>query len=481
MLGYIILGIVIAIVVIFLLVLFVRTVRFKPEKEAPVEAEDIQVNREKIVDDMVSMIQCKTISARNPAHMDMAEFEKFQKLLEERYPLVHKHFELKKLGLNGLLYYMKGKSSNQPSVCMSHYDVVPVDEGGWEKPAFGGIVENGEIWGRGTLDTKCSLLAIMEAAEQLLAEGYVPEQDLYFSFSGEEEVDGRSCDAIVSYFKERGITPAFVLDEGGAVVDNVFPGVKEACAMIGIAEKGSVNVNFTMKGNGGHASAPPSHTLLGELSQAVTAIEAHPFKCQFTKPVLELFDTMGRHSTFFYRMIFANLWIFAPVLDRICKKAGGELNAMLRTTAAVTKMEGSKAYNVLPSTASFGVNMRLLGEDTTESAIAYLKQIIKNDRVEVQAVNRGKPSIVSDTNCVGWDKLKLAIRKTWPEALVSPYLMVGGTDASYYCKITDKIYRFSPMQLTDEEMARIHGHNERVSVDNLVKMVQFYVRMLKLL
>lgn len=465
----------------FVLVLLVRTIAFKPAPLPPAERSEVTLDREKIISDMADMIRCRTVSDRDPENVDWSEFEKFQALLADRFPRIHECCTLEKIGASGLLYHLSGKSADKPSVCMAHYDVVPVNEEGWSKPAFDGIIENDCLWGRGTLDTKGTLCGVMEALEQLLSEGYIPDNDLYLSFSGEEEVDGDSCRQIVSTLESRGIVPAIVVDEGGAVVDHVFPGVPGQCALIGIAEKGGVSMKFSMTSKGGHASTPPPHTILGQLSRAACRMESKPFPAYLSKPVRQMFDTLGRHSTFLYRLIFANLWCFKPVLDMICKASGGELNAMMRTTVAVTRMEGSPAYNVLPPKASLGVNLRLMENESSQSAAAYLENVIKNPDIQWEIVSAMEPSPCSDTACEEYGKLQTAIRQTWPEAIVSPYLMMACSDSRHYNRITDRVYRFSAMHLSKEERAMIHGNDERIPLDTLVKTAEFYVRLLKLL
>ena len=471
--------IILAVILLFIGVLLIRTALFHPHEEPGLIEGEVKVNKEKTIKDMSDLIKCRTVSYQDKSKIDWKEFEKLQNLLKERFPRVHEACSLEKIGSTGLLYYLKGKKKENPRVLMAHYDVVPVDEKGWDKPAFEGLVEDGLLWGRGTLDTKGTLCGIFEALEALLGEGYVPAHDLYLSFSGEEEVEGTSCPEIVAYLKEKGIKPAFVLDEGGAVVEKVFPGVDKPCALIGVGEKVGMNVELTMESGGGHASTPPEHTILGQLSKAVVEIERHPFKPQFTKPVKEMFDTLGRYSGFGLKIVFANLWCFLPLLNLFCKKAGGELNAMMRTTCAVTRMEGSKAFNVLPPKAAVGMNIRLLGEDTPEKAVAHLKRIIKNDKIKISVQHAMQASGDSDTACEEWQTLKRVVHTTWPEAIVSPYLMMACSDSRHYSKITDRIYKFSAMALSKEERGMIHGNNERVPVATMIKTVEFYMRLFK--
>lgn len=477
---YILLGLAV-VLVIFLGVIVVRALLFRPQPEGEVSPVPVTVDKEKITADMVEMIRCKTVSNRDEALVDRAEFEKFEKLLFDRFPAVTAAAVFEKIGKTGLLFHIKGKSDAAPTVLMAHYDVVPVDQDGWEKDAFAGIVENGVIWGRGTIDTKGTLLGVMEAADAAIKDGFVPENDLYLAFSGEEEVDGDSCREIVSYLEQNGITPAFVLDEGGAVVENVFPGVKEACAVVGITEKCGLSLDLTLLSNGGHASTPPPKTVMGKLSKAVCRLEGHPFPCRLTPAAKGLFDTLGRRSTFAYRLIFANLWCFMPVLDLICRLSGGELNALIRTTVAVTRMQGSDAYNVLPPKGKVGLNLRLLSGETVEEATARVKKVIKNEDIAVSIVSALEPSTCSPTDSPAWEKLCTAVAQTFDKTVVSPYLMMACSDSRHYCRITDKVYRFSPMRLSKEERKMIHGNNERIPVDTLAETVAFYTRLLKML
>jgi len=467
-------------VAVFLAVIILRAAAFRPPAGAPIEADEVEVDAEAVAGRLAAMVRCKTVSSRDERLTDSGEFERFRKTINELYPNVHRNCEVRRVGESGLLYTFKGKSGAAPVVFMSHYDVVTADEPAWEKPPFGGVIEDGVLWGRGTLDTKGTLCGILEAAERLIAEGFAPENDLYFAFSGDEEIAGETAPAMVEDFHRRGIVPAMVLDEGGAVVADIFPGVKGQCALIGAAEKGLLDLELSAKSNGGHASTPPPHTLVGLLARAVTRIEKKPFKSRLTPSVAAMFDTLGRHSSFFYRLIFANLWCFAPLLDAICRKSGGELNAMMRTTCAFTMMEGSDATNVLPSTAKARANLRLIGGDTVDGAIARMESIVDDSEIKFCALYGMEPSPDSKMSGPGWEALKSAVSRTWRGALVSPYLMFACSDSRHYCRISDHVYRFSAMALSREERALIHGHNERIPIDKLADIVRFYTRLMRL-
>ena len=464
---------------VFFVVILVRAALFRPKKQTTVSPQPISFDKDKSVEALAELIRCKTISYSDPALEDDAEFQKLLDLLPGLYPRVFEVCTVTQLPDRALLLRWPGKHNDAPSVLMAHYDVVPVNEENWEKPPFAGIIEDGVLWGRGTLDTKATFNAIFSAANYLIGKDFQPENDLYFAFSGGEEVNGHGAPNIVQYFIDNKITPALVVDEGGAVVENVFPGVKAPCGLIGIAEKGMINAQFRAVSSGGHASAPKPHTPVGILSRACTRLEDHPFKMHITKPAGEMFDTLGRHSTFVYRLIFANMWCFGWIIDLLGRMSGGEINALVRTTVAFTQMEGSSARNVIPPEATMVANMRLNPHDSVASALTYLKQTVHDETVEITALESSEPSRISQTDCPAWNKVADSVAETWPGCIVSPYLMVQCSDSRHYGKISDKVYRFSAMALTSEERSTIHGNNERIPLTTIHKSVEFYIRLME--
>ncbi len=467
------------ILLVLAVVILARTFMFTPKSVEQKHYEEIEQDRETSINNLAALIRCRTVSYEDANLEDDAEFEKLVDLLPKLYPGVCKTCPLMRFPGRALLFRWKGRSEGEASVLMAHYDVVPVEEEKWDVPAFDAVIKDGVIWGRGALDTKITFSGILTGAENLIRQGFQPENDIYFAFSGGEEINGPGAESIVDYFKEQGIALKLVLDEGGAVVEDVFPGVKGQCALIGIAEKGLLNLEYSISGAGGHASAPAPHTPVGKLSAACIKVESHPFKMHISKPVQEMVDTLGRHSSFLYRMIFANLWAFGWILDLLTRKTGGELNAILRTTVAFTQMHGSKAPNVIPPSASMVSNLRLNPIDSVASATEYIRKVIGDEDVKLRVLTGMEPSPVSLTDCESWQIVADACAGTWKGSIISPYLMVQCSDSRYYGSISDRVYRFSAMDLTAEERRSIHGNNEHVRLDVVCRAVEFFTRVMK--
>ena len=475
MIGYMILGLILA----FVAVIAIRTLRFTPKPQPPLSDEVVDFDKDRSVDALAQLIRCKTVSYNDHSLEDDAEFAKLEALVPALYPNVVSTCTQIPIPDRALLFRWPGKNPGDPTVLMAHYDVVPVNEEKWEKPPFCGTIENGVLWGRGTLDTKVTFNGILSAADHLIGKGFQPEQDIYLAFSGGEEVNGLGAPNIVQYFIDHDIHPALVVDEGGGVVDNVFPGVKQSCGLIGIAEKGLMNVQYRTLSGGGHASSPKPHTPVGVLAAACKKVEDHPFKCHIKGPAQLMFDTLGRYSTPLYRVIFANLWCFSWVLDLLGRLSGGEMNALMRTTSAFTQMEGSSARNVIPPEAKMVANMRLNPHDSVASATEYLKKTVGDPNVEITVLESFEPSPVSEVDCPAWDKVSSAVAETWRGCIVAPYLMVQCSDCRHYGKISNHVYRFSAMDLTPEDRATIHGNNERIRLDAAHRAVEFFIRLIQ--
>lgn len=425
------------------------------------------------------LIRVKTISYNDPEKIDYAAFKQFEATLEKLYPSIHAACQKTHHGRTGILFHLKGREAGAPIVLMSHYDVVPVNEELWTVPAFDALIKEDAIWGRGTLDTKGTLFAVMESVEEKLEQGFVPKNDIYLSFSGDEEISGDSAPSIVRYLKSIGIEPALVLDEGGAVVEDVFPGLKKPCALIGVGEKGYLDISITLEGQGGHSSAPPAQTLVTRLAKVLIQLEKNPLQAHFTPPVSDMFKTLGKESDGVYKFIFKHLNIFAPVLKWYFTKQGGEMNAMIRTTIAPTKMTGSKAFNVMPPVASIGLNLRILGTDKIDDVIAHIKKVSGEPDLIVEVHERREASPDSPSDSLGFNNVKNAIEAIWPNAVVSPYLMLAGSDSRHFCEVSKNVLRFSAMALSKTERGLIHSNDERITIKGLLEAVDFYKALLK--
>jgi carboxypeptidase PM20D1 len=462
---------------LLILIVFVKTIQFKPVLY-PEMKKKYSIDEKRVIENLSEKIKIPTISNLDSKKIDHHAFTAFKEHLKTHYPLINEQSTYQEIG-TGVMFHIKGLSNEEPTVLMAHFDVVPVDSK-WTFEPFGGDVDESYVYGRGTLDTKHSLNAVMEAVEYSLAQGKIFKNDLYICFSGEEEIYGDTQKQMVEYFKANEINPYMVLDEGGAIVSNMFPGVSKKVAVVGIAEKGFMNLKLTAFSKGGHASTPPKDTALTVLSKAVLRLNrTKQFKLKLTEPVRTLFDTLAPYSKSFpIRMIFANLWLFTPVVKLIAKLSGGEILSMFKTTQAFTVSQASDAINVLPTSASVGINYRLRPHETSDQVVKKIKKIIKNDDIKIEVIKVSEATSTSVVDEV-FGVVRQAIKKTWPEVIVTPYLMVATSDSRHYHEICDRVYKFSPMDVSKDDLKLIHGEDEKISIDNVIHGVYFYLSLIE--
>lgn len=434
-------------------------------------------------DHLSELIRFRTVFSTSRDQIELEQFTGFIEALERLYPKVHATLAREFVNGHGLLFRWAGSgldAAARPTVLMAHYDVVPVDvRDDWTHPGFSGHQEDGYVWGRGALDDKGALVVIMEAIESLLEEGFIPEHDLYLSFGNNEETAGDSAEAAVALLASRGVKPWLVLDEGGAVALDAFPGLKVPAAVIGVAEKGILDLELLTRGAGGHASTPPRMGATARLASAIVALEDSPFPASMPDPVTEMMRRIGVHSGFAMRLVTENLWAFKPLLTQVFGVVGDETRALTRTTVAVTMLEGSKAANVLASSARANANIRIAVGETVDSVVSRVREIIDDPAVELRVVSGHDPSPISSFNNEQFQVLTRAVAMSYPDAVVTPYIQTGATDSRHFTSISPAVYRFSPLLMDASDRGSLHAVNERVRISSLGAGVVFYRELLQ--
>ncbi|MET0736585.1 MAG: M20/M25/M40 family metallo-hydrolase [Microbacterium sp.] len=431
------------------------------------------------VDRFRELLRIPTVSHADEADIDWPRFDDFQAALERLYPATHRILEREVVDGHSLLFRWAGAAAGDPLVLMAHIDVVPVVEAEWEHPPFAaelvGEGADAAIHARGAIDDKGSLVAILEAVEQLAAEGFTPERDVYLAFGHNEETAGGGARAIVEALRERGIRPALVLDEGGAVVDSVIPGVTVPTAMVGVAERGVMTLWLTAREQGGHASTPPTLPATVRLARAIDRLHRHPFPRRIAPPVRAMLTTIAPHAPQPLRAVFENLALTGPLVSTVFSKLGPEMNAIVRTTAVATQLSGAPGENVLATSARAAVNIRLLTGDTVEGAVAHARRAIADDGIELEVRHGTDPSPVSPWQGAAWRRIATAVGATLGgDVVTTPYLQLGASDSRWFTVISDHVYRFTPFHLTRSERDALHSHNERIRIDVWLRGIGFY-------
>ena len=384
-----------------------------------------------------------------------------------------------------LLYEWRGRNPDlNPIFITAHYDVVPVllgTEADWEQDPFGGAIADGYVWGRGALDDKGPLITILEGVALLLREGFAPERTVYLCFGHDEERGGyEGAASVTAYLREKGVRLAWTLDEGSFLVQGLSAGVDVPVALISVAEKGGVSLKLVARGEGGHSSMPPRQTAVGVLAAAIVRLENSPLPGGLDDVTSQMFGGIARHSSSLVsRMLFANTWLFGPLLESVLSRTPGG-NAMMRTTTAATMFSGSEKANVLPIEATATVNFRLHPRDTEDDVLDHARRVIDDERVDISKDGiRREASAVSSTDGQGYLDIAAATRQIFVDAAVVPALTVGGTDSHHYHEVAEDSYRYHPMILTSPDLTRVHGTNERVSIENLARATSFYAQLIK--
>ncbi len=444
------------------------------ERTAVPQAAPGPAVRPGIAERLSRMIQLPTVSAELEQR-GLAPFAAFADLLAELYPLTHQRLTLERHTDLGLLYRWRGRTDADPVVLMAHFDVVPVDEHDpWTYPPFEGRIADGHVYGRGALDDKGPLIVIIEAVENLLAAGFVPARDVYLSFGGNEETYGDAARAIAAAMQDRGIMPFLVIDEGGAVVDAPLPFLQGEAAMVGVGEKGLASVLLSTRGAGGHASAPPPVTAVRRIARAVDSLEPGMFRPHVRPAIRRMLSVLADRAPAGPRLLYRALAAMPALTARVFAAMGGEPAALVRTTVAATMVAGGAAPNVLPSSATATVNLRIALGETVAGTVERVRRRIDDPEVEVTLLEGDDPSPESATDNAAFAHIVRAVAASYPQAATVPYVMMQASDARHFHRFAPSVYRFAPLAMSAAQRAGIHGVDERVAIDSLVRGEVFH-------
>jgi carboxypeptidase PM20D1 len=423
-----------------------------------------------------------TVSHEAPSENDPAPFAKLHAWLATTFPHAHAVMRREKVGAASLLYTWPGSDASlAPVLLTSHLDVVPVpDPEAWTQPPFAGVIADGFVWGRGTLDDKTGVVATLDALDRLARQGFRPRRTVLVAFGHDEEVGGeQGAAAITRLLAERGVRAWFSLDEGMAIAD---PGATTLTdvplALIGVAEKGFLTLRLTARATGGHSSVPPPSTAIGRLARAVVRLEEHPLPARSDGVVFEMLRVVAPHTSGIRRIVLAWPGLFGPLI-RAQLEEEPNTNAMVRTTTAVTMIDGGVKANVLPREASARANFRLLPGDASGYVIEHVRNAIDDPEIEIVTETVNEASPVADVKSEAFALLSQVILEGAPDVVVAPALVLGGTDTVHYGQISDNGFRFLPVRFGASDFERVHGRDERVSVENVRAAVDFYERLVR--
>ncbi|HYU36067.1 MAG TPA: M20 family peptidase [Thermoanaerobaculia bacterium] len=471
------------VLLVLIAVLLVRTGMARSHQIAAAPVTDNSIDARAVAEHLSGAVRFATIS-HDDGQVERDAFLGLHDYLARSFPLVHAQLTREVVAGYSLLYTWKGRNpSLAPVLLLSHQDVVPVEPGterAWTRPPFSGAIADGFIWGRGTMDDKAGVLGILEAVEHLLRQGFQPERTVLLAFGHDEEVSGvHGAKNIAALLRQRGVKPEFILDEGGVIAAGMVEGIKAPIALVGTAEKGYVSVDLVARAEGGHSSMPPQHTAIGSLAAAINGLEENQMPARIAGATKESFEYLAPEMPFGPRLFLSNLWLFAPLAERTFASDPAS-NSRIRTTTAATIINAGVKENVLPHEARAVVNFRILPGDSVADVVAHVRAEAGPDvQVAARQATATEPSPESDVEAPAFRLIQKTVVQVFPGTLVSPNLLAGGTDTKHYKDLTRNVYRFLPARIHKEDLARLHGTNERIGVDTFAGVVRFYVQLLR--
>jgi carboxypeptidase PM20D1 len=452
-----------------------------PHRCAPNETEFIHADNQ-VLSRFQTALRLQTVT-KDFYDYDREQLQALVKHITESFPTVHSSplVTWHTVANYSLLYMVQGTNQQLlPYLLMAHLDVVPVSNASvWEAPPFAGEIHNGFVYGRGAIDDKHSVFGILEALEFKLKQNWKPRRTLYIAFGHDEEASGLDGAAAISQLlQDQNVQFEFIADEGTMIVQGVVPGLDQPVALIGTSEKGCLTVKLSVTTLPGHSSMPGHESSIGILARAVSRLEDQLHDNMFgTGPELALFQHVAPYLNFPVRLIFANLWLFSPIISRLLS-LDPTTNALIRTTTAVTIFRAGIKDNVIAPYAEAVVNHRIHPSQTVAEILKRDKEIIGDDRIKFEVRSAFEPHPVSDhsQHSFGFQTIGRTIQQVWGHrnVIIAPGLLVANTDTRHYLTLSRNIYRFAPTFLHKDDLKRFHGNNERIAVDEYERTVNYY-------